>query len=97
MFFLSLLLVTALYLVERKPKIICRVPCTHCKNGYVEQDMTKEAVALKGRVAYIKTKEGKVLRFDDCFGFKKSFFGRKYTRHGDLFWAPIFSTLEDSK
>ena len=92
-----LFLVAGIYLVEKKPKIICRVPCTDCKWGYVEQNMTKEAVALKGRTAFIGTKEGKVLRFDDCFGLKKSFFSRKYTRHGDLFWAPIFSGLDEAK
>jgi len=86
-----------LYFVQSKPKIMCRIPCTTCKKGYVEQDMTKEAVALKGRTAFIKTKKGEILRFDDCFGLKKSFFDRRYTRHGDLFWESIFSNLEDAK
>ena len=76
---------------------MCRVPCSTCKKGYVEQDLTKEAVALKGRTAFIKTREGKIIRFDNCFGLKKSFFSRRYTRHGDLLWEPIFSNLEDAK
>lgn len=63
----------------------------------MEQNMTKEAVALKGRIAFIKTNKGKVIRFDDCFGLKKHFFRRNYTRHGDLIWEPIFSDLRDTK
>lgn len=59
--------------------------------------MTKEAVALKGRTAFIKAQGGKHLRFDDCFGLKKDFFSREYTRHGDLIWEPIFSKLKDTK
>lgn len=76
--------------VSTAPKIICKIECSTCPGGVMEQDFTKEAKSLKGREAEIMTQNQKLLKFKDCYALKRKFFSPRYFRSYELNWNSWF-------
>lgn len=74
--------------VVTAPKIICRIKCTTCPGGVIEQDFSKEARSLKGMEVEILTQDQTLLRFNDCYALKRKFFSNHYIKLYDLNWKP---------
>jgi hypothetical protein len=78
------------YQLTTAPRIFCRIPCTTCPGGIIDQDFTKEATSIKGREVTLLTSEKKTLKFWDCYALKKEFFTRRYHKVEDLNWTRWF-------
>jgi hypothetical protein len=78
------------YRVATAPRIFCKIPCTTCPGGIIDQDFTKEATSIKGKEVTLLTSEKKALKFGDCYALKKEFFTRRYHKVEDLNWTRWF-------
>jgi hypothetical protein len=84
------LLILMFYRLTTAPRIICKIPCTTCSGGAMDQDYTEFADSINGREVTVLTKEKKVIKFTNCYALKKEFFTRRFTRTYDLNWISWF-------
>jgi hypothetical protein len=84
------LLILMVFRLTTAPRIICKIPCTTCSGGAMDQDFTEFAEGIKGKEVTILTQEKKVIKFNNCYALKKEFFTRRYYRTSNLNWTSLF-------
>jgi hypothetical protein len=80
----------AIFEISTAPRIICKVDCSTCPGGVMDQDFTKEAKSIKGKGVEVLAQDGKMLNFKNCYALKKEFFSRHFVRVYDLEWNRWF-------
>ncbi len=78
------------YRVTTAPRIYCKIPCTTCLGGGMDQDFTELADSIDGTVVIVFSQGKKKLKFNDCYALKKGFFNRTYVKRVDLQWSQLF-------
>lgn len=85
-----LLISVVIFEVSTAPIIICKIECSTCPGGVMDQDFTKVARSLKGKKVEVLAKDGRTLNFKNCYALKKKFFSRHFVRIYDLEWSRWF-------
>ena len=84
------LLILMVFRLTTAPRIICKIPCTTCSGGEMEQDFTEFANFIRGKEVAILTQEKKEIKFTNCYALKKEFLTRRYHRTYYLSWTSWF-------